>query len=224
MRRLVLMLALTGLVAATAARADDEVTHPFDTSASLRGVRRVIIDIPAGSFTVRNGAGATLAMKGTVRRSYDGWRERDKNQRIVDDITPIVTIRGQDAIVTRRFGDQATGWSARNKSVFEMNIDIPAGMSVEFDTRFGEVHMDGSFGNVDVDMNAGEIHLRTPRSAVRELAASCRVGEVHSNLGDRTIESEGLFPRTTRFTNPNGGRGDVKLHVTAGEVHVNLVP
>ncbi len=106
--------------------------------------------------------------------------------------------------------------------MFEMTIDVPAGADIDVQTRLGEVHLDGAFGNVSVDLNVGEIQMTTPRANVRELAASCRVGEVHTNTGDEIIDREGLFPRTTRFTNPHGGKGDVRLHVTVGEVHVKL--
>ena len=222
MRRLTLVVALAAGAMTTAALADQEVMHPFDTSTPLRGVRRVVLDIPAGEFHFRNGAGNALALHGDVRRDYDGWTRRDKNQRIVDDIMPEVVIKGDQALIRRRFGANADGWSARNKSIFVMNIEVPAGADIEVQTRFGEVHFDGAFGNVNVDMNAGEIHMTTPRSSVHELAASCRVGEVHTNTGSEIIDREGLFPRTTRFTNPNGGKGDVRLHVTAGEVHVKL--
>jgi hypothetical protein len=57
---------------------------------------------------------------------------------------------------------------------------------------------------------------------VKELTASCRIGEVHTHLGDRTIDREGVFPGTTHFVNPNGGRSVMNLHTTVGEVHVTL--
>lgn len=222
MRRLTLVVALAAGAMATAALADQEVSHPFASSTPLQGVRRVVLDIPAGEFHFSNGASNALVVRGSVRRDYDGWTRRDKNQSIVDDIAPEVVIKGDRAIIRRRFGANATGWSARNKSNFDMTIEVPSGADVEVETHFGEVHFDGAFGNVNVDLSAGEIHMTTPRANVRELAASCRVGEVHTNTGDEIIDREGLFPRTTRFTNPHGGKGAVRLHVTAGEVHVKL--
>jgi hypothetical protein len=222
MRRLTLVFALATGALATTVLADSEVTHPFDTATPLNGVRRVVLDIPAGEFRIRNGAANTVGLHGKVRRSFDGYRRHDDNQRIVDDITPEVVISGGKAVIRRRFGPNARGWSARNKSVFDLTIELPAGVDIEVQTRFGEVTLEGAFGNVDVDMSAGEIHMTTPRASVSTLAASCRVGEVHTNLGDRTITREGLFPGTTHFTNPDGGHSAVRLHVTAGEVHVEL--
>jgi hypothetical protein len=222
MRRLTLVVALAAGAMATTALADHEVTHPFTQSTPMQGVRRVVLDIPAGEFHFSNGAGKTLAIRGSVRRDYEGWTRRDQNQRIVDDVAPEIVIKGDQAIIRRRFGANATGWSARNKSTFDMTIEVPSGADIDVQTRFGEVHFDGAFGNVNVDMNAGEIHMTTPRANVRELAASCRAGEVHTNTGSEIIDHEGLFPRTTRYTNPHGGKGEVRLHVTFGEVHVKL--
>jgi hypothetical protein len=222
MRRLTLVFAMAIGALAPAALADQEVTHPFETAAPLHGLRRIVVDIPAGEFHIRNGANDAVALHGAVRRSYDGYRRREENQRVVDDITAEVVTKGDQVVIRRRFGPNATGWSARNRSEFDVTIEVPSGVDLDVETHFGEVHLEGAFGNVDVDMNAGEIHMTTPRANVRELAASCRVGEVHANLGDKIVDREGLFPGTTHFSNPNGGKGDVRLHVTAGEVHVTL--
>src|ERR1700682_55203 len=118
MRRLTLVLALTAGALATTALADQEVSHPFDTTTPSRGVRRVVFDIPAGELHIRNGAGGAVGLHGSVRRNYDGYRRRDENQRVVDDTAPEVVIKGDEAVIRRRFGSKAIGWSARNKSFF----------------------------------------------------------------------------------------------------------
>jgi len=71
------------------------------------------------------------------------------------------------------------------------------------------------------DMRAGEVNLRVPRAKVRELNASCRVGEVRTNLGTEVVTREGLFPGRTHFFNA-AGKAHVNAHVTAGEVDVTL--
>ena len=222
MRRLTLLVALASSAMALTALADRSVAHTFESTTPLHGIRRIVVDIPAGEFKIQNGTGDAIGLHGAVRRDYDSYHDREQNQTVVDDISPEVIIKNDEAIIRRRFGANAHGWSARNRTQFDITIEVPAGANLEFEVRFGEVILDGEFGNVDLDMNAGEIQMTTPRANVRELAASCRVGEVHTNLGDRTIDNEGLFPHTARFTNPSGGKTDVRLHVTAGEVHVKL--
>jgi hypothetical protein len=60
-----------------------------------------------------------------------------------------------------------------------------------------------------------------PQREVRQLQATCRVGEVRTKIGDEIIEREGLFPGKTRYVNPTG-KSIVALHVTAGEIRVTL--
>jgi hypothetical protein len=94
-------------------------------------------------------------------------------------------------------------------------------MDVEFETSAGEVDVAGSFGDIDIELRAGEVDVKIPRASVRELTASCRVGEVRANLGHEVVTREGLFPGRTKYFNA-AGRSHVNVHVTAGEVDVTL--
>ncbi len=106
-------------------------------------------------------------------------------------------------------------------SDYKILLEVPPGTSVDLLTRFGDVTIEGSFGDVDVDLRAGDIHLTMPKKDIRELNASARVGEVRARLGDEIVEREGVFPGTTRYRSENG-RSIVNVHVTAGDVRVNL--
>lgn len=217
-----LFLVTAALLVAGAALADDEVTHAFSSSASGGHVRRVVIDIPAGDVKIRNGSANRIAVTGEIRRSYDGNHGRLKAQQIADAISAEVVINGDEAIVRRHFGPGAQSWNAKSlHSNVEITVDLPPGVDLDVSTRYGEVDIDGAFGSIDADLRAGEVHLRTPRANVRDLHASVLIGEVHTYFGDHYIENEGVFPRVARFSNP-GGKSDVSVHSTFGEVHVTL--
>jgi hypothetical protein len=218
--RLFLTLAL--LLPAVAALANEEVTHTFTTAAARAHVRRVIIDIPAGEVRIRNGAGDRIAVSGTSVRHFEGYRRRASEQQIVDDISAEVVVNGDEAIVRRRFGPNAQSWNARSfHSSVDVTVELPPGLDVDISTRYGAVDIDGTFGTIDTDLRAGEVHVRTPRSNVRDLTASVSIGEVHTYFGDHYIENEGVFPRVARFHNA-AGRSDVNVRSTFGEVHVTL--
>jgi len=104
---------------------------------------------------------------------------------------------------------------------YDLVLEVPQGTSLQFETTAGDISLDGSFGDVDVDIWAGDITMKSPRSAVKELSASVRVGEVHTNFPDRSVDREGIFPGTTWYSNA-AGRGKVYLHAAAGDVHVDL--
>lgn len=218
MRKALLLAALLGLAATTAA---DDVEHKFQSVVPRGQVQRVLIDIPAGTFTIRNGSADRLSISGIASRDYDGQRERIWAQKVVDDTFVEIYVNGGQAIVRRRFGRNADSWRAQKFTGIDIHLDVPPGVDLQFDTTAGEIDVAGDFGDVAADLRAGEVKVRVPRAKVRELNASCRVGEVRANVGTEIITKEGLFPGRTHYFNPKG-KTHVNVHVTAGEVDVTL--
>jgi hypothetical protein len=216
-----LVFAVT-LLAATSVFADPDVEHKFQSVVPRGQVQRVLIDIPHGSFTIRNGAPGHIGVSGVASRDYDGQHERIWAQKVVNDTSVEVYVNGGEAIVRRKFGQNADSWRAQKFTGIDLRLDLPAGVDIEFNTTAGEVDVNGDFGDVSIDLRAGEIDVRVPRGKVREMNASCRVGEVRTNLGTEVITKEGLLPGRTHYFNPKG-TSHVNVHVTAGEVDVTLV-
>ncbi len=216
------ILSFTALcLTATTLSAEPKVRHAFESSIPRGGVQRVIVDIPAGDITIRNSPPERLTVSGEVTREPDSPGSRDREQRIVNDTSVEIYASKEEAIVRRRFGPEADSWRGSMFSDYYVTLALPPGVSIEVRTRYGDVSIEGSFGDIDVDLRAGDIDLRMPQREVRQLEASCRVGEVHTKIGDEIIEREGLFPGKTRYVNPNG-KSIVTLHVTAGEVRATL--
>jgi hypothetical protein len=218
MRQILILSA--ALLAATAAMADD-VEHKFQSLVARGQVQRVLIDIPDGDFTIRNGSATHIGVSGIASRDYDGQRERLWAQKVVDDTSVEVYINGVEAVVRRRFGPNADSWRAQKFTGLDLRIDLPAGVDVEFDTTAGDIDLAGDFGNVGIDLRAGDVKVQVPRARVRELNASCRIGEVHANLGSEIVSKEGVFPGRTHYFNARG-KTSVNAHVTVGEVNVTL--
>jgi hypothetical protein len=221
MRKALLLLAVFA-VAATPAIADDEVRKPFAASIQRGTLTRVLVDVAAGEIDIRNGDSKTIAIRGELRREYGSDRDRAKQAAILDAITPIITVNGDEAIIEGKFGPNAKNWSARTfRTEWRLTVEIPRGMDVEIATRYGELTIDGEFANLVADLRAGEIDFRTPRATGRELNASVRIGEVHADLGDERVSNEGILPGSTHFYN-SGGKSRYKLHTTVGELRVRL--
>lgn len=208
MRYALLSLAL---VCSTAAA---DVSHPVSASVRRGNVRRVIVDIAAGEINVHNGASDRISVTGEVQRNDDDA----ESARQVKNASIEIAVDGDDAIIRKAGG---SGWGWRMHTSYRLTIEVPRGVGVDFETRAGEVTLEGEFGNVNVDLRAGEIHLRTPRSLVKELNASARIGEVHTDFGDDREDHEGILPGTTHFINANG-KSRINLHTTVGELHVTL--
>jgi len=217
--RKALILAVTLLAATSMLAADAE--HKFQSSVPRGAVKRVLIDVPYGSFTIRNGSEGSIGVSGIASRDYDGQRERVWAQEVVDDTSVEVYVNGAEAVVRRKFGSNAQSWRAQRFTGIDLRLDLPAGVDIEFDTTAGEVDLAGTFGDIDADLRAGEIKVTVPRASVKELTASCRIGEVRANLGKEIVSKEGIFPSRTKFFNPSG-TSHVNVHVTTGEIDVVL--
>lgn len=218
MNRLTILAA--ALLAASPLAAKD-VTHAFQNAVPRGAVQRIVIAIPAGSFTIRNGATDRLALAGVASRDFDTAKEKLWAQKVVNDTSVEFVVNGAEAIVRRKFGQNAQSWRAQKFTGIDLRIDLPPGMDVDFDTSAAEIEMTGDFGDIDIDLRAGEVDLRLPRARVRDLNASCRVGEVRTHLGNEVVTREGILPGKTHFFNAQG-TSHVNVHVTAGEVDVTL--
>lgn len=217
--RQALSLTAALLFASTLSAAD--VEHSFQATAPRGKVERVVIDIPFGSFTVRNGAADRIALSGIASRDYEGAKEKKWAQEVVDDTSVEIYVNGSEAIVRRKFGKKADGFRARKFTGLDLRLELPPGVDVEFETSAGEVDLAGKYGNIDIDLRAGEVEIRIPKAGVRELNASCRVGEVRAHLGHEIVSREGIFPGRTKYFNA-AGKNHVDVHVTAGEVDITL--
>lgn len=198
-----------------------QVRHDFRSSVARGEVRRVVIDVPAADVDVRNSSGDTIAVSGWVSRDPDSDANRDKEQRIVDDTSVEISISKDEATIKRRFGPQAQSWRAGMFSSYRLTVEVPRGMDLDVQTHYGDISIDGSFGDVDAGLRAGDINVRMPKKDVRQLNASARVGTVRAKFGDEIVDREGILPGKTRYVNP-AGRSIVNVHVTAGDVNVNL--
>jgi hypothetical protein len=217
MRHAVLAAAL--LLSSVAFAAD--VEHAFQSAIPRGQVSRVVIDIPYGNFTVRNGSPNQIGVSGIASRHYDGAKEKKWAQQVVNDTSVEIYVSGSEAVIKRKFGKKADSFRARKFTDLDLRIDVPPGLDIEFETSAGEVDMAGQFGDIDIDLRAGEVDVKIPKASVKELTASCRVGEVRTNLGHEVVTREGVFPGRTKYFNA-AGKTHVNVHVTAGEVDVTL--
>lgn len=215
------LLSFAGTLLLAGAAAAGDAEHAFQAAVPRGNVQRVVIDIPTGSFTIRNGASNRLALSGIASRDYDGAEERAWAQKVVNDTSVEIYVNGSEAIVRRKFGRNAGSWRAQKFTGLDLRLDLPPGVDVSFETFAGEIDLNGDFGDVDVDLRAGEVEVTMPRANVRELTASCRVGEVRTNLGSEIVTREGLLPGRTKFFN-SAGKAHVNVHTTVGEVRVTL--
>ncbi len=222
MYKLIILSLSAALLSATVS-GQQEAVHPFRTSIDAGTALRLVVDVPQSNLLIQTGTAGKIEASGTVTREYKKDRDAARAQEIANASSVHIEIRGTRAYVTRAFGVAAEGRSAQNsKTIFDLVVKIPEGMHVEVVQNTGAVRLDGSFGNVQVDMRAGEIGLKVPKASVRELSARATVGDVTTNLGDRTISKQGVFAGKTHYINERG-HSFINLRLMAGDIDVQLV-
>jgi hypothetical protein len=218
-RAILSALLLTG---AAFAAEQPKAVHQLAFTASVPGALRLEIDMPAVDLVIENGPEGMIGIEGTVERRVRRQKDHARAQQIVDASSVRIDVQGSRAFLRRTFDKGAQGRSAQGgKTRFRLHLRVPSGINIEMNQKAGEVTLAGSFGDIDIHLNAGEVSLRIPKRSVRELLADVKVGEVNTNLGDRIIQKEGLFAGKTHFFN-EGGRFVVNVGVLAGEVDIEL--
>src|SRR5260370_15147927 len=185
-------LILATLAAAALAASAFAGERTFQSSVPRANVERIVIAIRAGDVKVRNGAADRISIRGRVHPDHD-------DSMLLDRLIPAITVNGTTATVQP--ASSSKRWRQRWNTDYEVVLEVPQGTSLQFETSAGEINLEGSFGDVDVDIWAGDITMKSPRDAVKELSASVRVGEVHTSFPDRRVDREGVLPCTTCYSN-----------------------
>jgi len=170
---------------------------------------------------VRTRAGNAIVVEGHVDIAANRGGSRENAQKIADAMAMGIDLHGSRATIGPRYGREARSRRARHGADYEFTVTVPPGTHVEVRQRAGSVDADGSFGDVDVAMHAGEAKVVVPRASVASVDASTRIGEIEADVGDRVVNNEGVFPRAFVWENPDG-EYKVRLRVTVGEITIRL--
>jgi hypothetical protein len=220
--RRVLPLSILLVLLSTSVAAAVVEKRPIDNRIDAGSIRRVIIELPPGNVKVRTSRDATIRIDGDLAVHFGNRTSVLERRAVVAGIDMVGEKRGSRLVIgEQREGSARRGWARRLQTEHDITVTVPEGTHVELRQRNGEVDLSGSFGDLDVQMRAGEIRLSMPRSGVRDLSAKTRVGEVSADLGRQTEVREGLLPGEVRFENPEGV-ATVRLYVTVGSVAVRL--
>lgn len=209
------------MLAAATAQAGRQVTHEFSITQPKDGILRVIVDVPVAELTVTNGASDSIELTAAAKRDYDDAGEVPQAQKIVDDASLVMRVSGSRAIITPKLGSVAGTWRNRRDIAFNLNLRLPAGTHLEVQQRLGDVSVVGDYGDIDVRLRVGDVKVTTPKKNVKEVNATTKVGDVSTDVGDRLITREGVFPGRTQFYN-DGGASALSVSVRVGDVDIKL--
>jgi len=113
-------------------------------------------------------------------------------------------------------------WGSHGLDV-EVIVRVPRGKGLEIDMGAGEVHIDDHASDLKVHLGAGEIGVRMPAGAVRDVRLDAGVGDASLRLHHHEIEADRHHLIGCDLEWDEGeGRAHVDCHVGAGEVAMRL--
>lgn len=120
-----------------------------------------MMDLSAGSYTIRGGAVDSIRVR---------WETRDPR-----DMSSVRT----DVVVT---GTNATLRTRGPKNNFKVSVDVPAVADIQLDLSAGELTLRGIEGNKSVSMWAGEVTVEVGDPQLyRRVDLTVRAGEIQAS-------------------------------------------
>ncbi len=217
-------LALAASIVAPAALADDcRYSKDIDLEFDPDDVARLIVEVDSGYLNVRGAdRGSQLVIRG--RACAD---DRDK----LDGMDLVTDLRGSDLEV-RMEAESNTG--SLNFSLFNMSwssyafididIEVPAGMTLEIDDgsgsidirdTVGELSIDDGSGSISISGVAGNVDIRDGSGGieVRDVTGSVRVDDGSGSISIREVSGDVEIP--------DDGSGSIDISNVGGSVRID---
>ncbi len=100
-------------------------------------------------------------------------------------------------------------------------IEVPRDLPLRAELGIGELTIEGTAGDLTVDLGIGEVNITLPKEAIGSVGIDTGIGEASLSAGGRHYESAGLMTRTLRW-NEGTGRAEVTANCGIGEIDVTL--
>jgi hypothetical protein len=207
---LILAAALLWVVPAGA----EEVVRSFRQQVSVGTADKIHLDFPVGDLQVDgwDGSKMDLDVKIVCQDESSRCEEAARELRLVYNASgDTLEVRVKD---WPRFG-AVKGLHVRGA------IHVPRQLALRAELGVGEVHIQGTAGDLTVDLGVGEVHVTLPKEAFRTASLDTGVGEASLVAGGRRYSSEGLISRAIHW-DKGAGRAGVKVDCGVGEIHVKL--
>lgn len=173
--------------------------YDVNLTQSARGVNRIVIDNLRGNLSLKGQSGGDVQVTG--RKTVRAFNQNDADR--ADRQTQVHVERQGDSLVIRT--DEFSGPRMIRISA-DLDITVPAGISIESRGRNGDLTVDEVEGPIEVSGGRGDIRLNHIAKDVK--IESSRSGDIHVTDSKGGVELE--------------GRGsDIQMENISGPVTVN---
>lgn len=193
----------------------DEVVRSFRQEIPVAGADRIHLEFPVGEVTVEAWDNPRVSLDVKVACNHERSKrcvEAAKNLRLVYNTSG------------DRLHVEVKNWPkfAGTKGLHVIaKINVPRGLPLRAELGVGELSVQGTAGDLDVDLGVGEVNVTLPKDAIRTVDLDTGVGEASLTAGGRHYESSGLIARQLSW-HKGPGRAGVKVDCGVGEIDVTL--
>ena len=212
MRGLIVMAMFTASLAYGASYNYSEVR---DLSVDANGLSEFEIDAGAGSLSVTGVDGATqIAVVATIRVES---RDEDKARSIVEKRLRLTLERDGDRAKLRSELDSGWGWDGN--AAVDLEVQMPAGVSLIVDDGSGSIVISGVTASVEVDDGSGSLEISDAGAiSVDDGSGSIKItnagGDVYVNDGSGSIDISGVAGSVT----VDDGSGSIRVDDVAEDL------
>ena len=214
MRRYVLLLIATALVAA-AAQAGSK-TREISRSFTLEADQILRLDLSVGEIRIE---GAEIDKVEADLRIECRWGNDEDCERLLEK----VDLESRET--SRRLILEVVSDSSWRKTKLEIEGDfrVPRGVALEVDMGVGDLTIEGVTADLSADLGVGEVSIRLPAAVVRSVGLDAGVGEAKLLGAGTFVEGRrSMLVGSEVFWDEGEGEARVRADVGVGEATVYL--
>jgi hypothetical protein len=212
MKKTALLLSLALLLAVVPVGAS-EIVRSFKQQIPVGDADEIALDFPVGEVTVEawDNPQVNLEVKIACNKRTSRCEEAAKALRLVYNTSG------------DRLRVEVKNWpKMAGKSLHVIaKINVPRDLPLWTDLGVGELTVQGTEGDLTLDLGVGEVNVTLPKDAIRSVDLDTGIGEANLTAAGRHYESAGLMARQITW-NEGKGNARVKVDCGVGEIGVSL--
>ena len=218
------LIALTALMTAAAllwvapagAAGADEIVRSFRQQIPVGSADQVYLEFPVGEVTVEAWDNPQVNLD--VKVACNQAKSKSRCMEAAKGLRLIYNTSGDRLHVEMKNWPKLAG--SKGLHVIA-RINVPRDLPLRAELGVGELTVQGTEGDLKVDLGVGEVNVTLPKDAIRSVDLDTGVGEASLVAGGRRYESAGLVARELNW-NKGTGHAEVEVDCGVGEIDVIL--
>ena len=212
-----LMTAAALLWVVPAGAADtDEVVRSFRQQIPVGSADQVYLELPVGEVTVEAWDNPQVNLD--VKVACNQKRSKSRCAEAAQGLRLVYNTSGDRLHVEVKNWPKISGGKGLHLIA---RINVPRDLPLRTELGVGELNVQGTAGDLDVDLGVGEVNITLPKDSIRSVDLDTGIGEASLIAAGRRYESAGLMARELSW-DKGTGRSGVKVDCGVGEIDVIL--